>query len=744
MNRRAIALPAALILVTGLTVALNSSAALAAPTRYEAENSPATCAGVIESNHAGFSGTGFCNADNAVGAAAQFTVSASAAGTATLAIRYANGTTATRPADISVNGTVVAAASTFGSTGDWAVWATKTLTASVNAGSNTIRISPTSADGLANVDFLDFEVGAATPPPPGKQMEDLDRGLISVRSGSGNFVSWRMLGTEPASVSYHLYRGSTLVASQSHTNFLDNGAAQGAAYTVRAVINGVEQAASPPALQIGSGGFLDVPIQPPAGGTTPDGVSYTYAANDASVGDLDGDGQYEIVLKWDPTNSKDNSQSGYTGNVFVDAYRLNGQRLWRIDLGRNIRAGAHYTQFQVYDYDGDGRAEIAMKTADATVSGTGQVIGNASADFRNSSGYILSGPEFLTMFDGLTGAIRSTVNYEPARGTVSSWGDSYGNRVDRFLAGTAYLDGSRPSLIVSRGYYTRTVIVAWDFRNGSLTRRWTFDSNVSGSQYEYEGDHQLAIADVDQDGHDEIIFGAMCIDDNGQPLWNTNMHHGDALHVSDLDPSRPGLEVFKVDEDGTKPSSWFADARTGQILWTTTPNGDNGRGDSDDIWAGSPGAESWSANDTTLRSTTGASLGRKPSSNNFLVYWDADTVRELLDGTHIDKYGTSSDSRLLTGANVHSNNGTKSTPSLSGDIFGDWREEVIWPTADNTALRIYTTTIPTTTRIFTLAHDPTYRVALAWQNTAYNQPPHAGFFIGNGMSTPAQPSIYVR
>ena len=743
MNRRATALPAALILAIGLTVGLNTSAAQAAPTRYEAENAPATCAGLIESNHAGFSGSGFCNGDNAAGAAVQFTVNASAAGTATLGIRYANGTTTGRPADILVNGSVVAGASAFDGTGAWTTWVTKTLNASVNAGSNTIRVSPTTANGLANVDFLDFEVGGQ-PQPTGKQMEDLDRGLISVRSGSNNFVSWRMLGTEPASVTYRLFRGSTLVATQSQTNFVDAGAAQGAAYTVRAVINGVEQPASPPALQIGSGGFLDVPIQPPGGGTTPDGVSFTYAANDASVGDLDGDGQYEIVLKWDPTNSKDNSQSGYTGNVFVDAYRLSGQRLWRIDLGRNIRAGAHYTQFQVYDYDGDGRAEVAMKTADATVSGTGQVIGNSGADFRNSSGYVLSGPEFLTMFDGLTGAIRSTVNYLPPRGTVSSWGDSYGNRVDRFLAGTAYLDGDRPSLIMSRGYYTRTVIAAWDFRNGSLTQRWVFDSNSAGSQYTGQGNHQLAIADVDQDGRDEIIFGAMCINDNGQPLWNTTNGHGDALHVGDLNPSRAGLEVFKVDEDGSKPSSWFADARTGQVLWTTAPSGDNGRGVSGDIWSGSAGAESWSSADSTLRSVSGGSLGRKPSSANFLIWWDADPVRELLDQTRIDKYGTSSDARLLTASGVHSNNGTKATPSLSGDIFGDWREEVIWPTSSNTALRIYTTTTPTTTRIFTLAHDPVYRVALAWQNTAYNQPPHPSFFIGNGMSTPAQPAIYVR
>ncbi|MGC4847960.1 cellulose binding domain-containing protein [Micromonospora sp. DT15] len=588
-----------------------------------------------------------------------------------------------------------------------------------------------------------------TPPPSAGvvQMEKLDRGLVSVRSGSGNLVSWRLLGTETTGVEFNLYRGATKVNATpitGATNYLDSGAAAGSAYTVRAVVGGVEQAASAPALQFGAG-YLDVPLQVPAGGTTPSGESYSYSANDASVGDLNGDGSYEIVLKWDPSNAKDNSQSGYTGNVYVDAYTLTGTRLWRIDLGRNIRAGAHYTQFQVYDYDGDGRAEVAMKTADGTRSGTGQLIGSSSADYRNSSGYVLSGPEYLTMFNGQTGAIASTVSYDPPRGTVSSWGDSYGNRVDRFLAGTAYLDGQRPSLIMARGYYTRAVIAAWDFRNGALTKRWTFDSNSSGNGAAAgQGNHQLSVADVDADGRQEIVYGAATIDDNGRLLHSTGNGHGDAMHVGDLDPGRAGLEVFKVDEDASKPSSYFADARTGQVLWSTPASGDNGRGVSADIWAGSPGAESWSSAVAGLANTRGQNVGRKPSSANFLAWWDGDPVRELLDGTKIDKYGTGGETRLLDGSGVASNNGTKSTPALSGDILGDWREEVIWRTTDSRALRIYSTPTPTSTRIYTLMHDPQYRVAIAWQNTAYNQPPHPGFFIGNGMNTPPTPDIHLR
>jgi rhamnogalacturonan endolyase len=565
--------------------------------------------------------------------------------------------------------------------------------------------------------------------------ENLNRGLVSIRANGGNFLSWRLLKSDPAGTAFDVYRGSTRVNSApitAGTNFTDAGAPAGATYTVRAVVNGAETlAAAVPAQVLAAA--QDIPIQVPAGGTTPDGVAYTYSANDASVGDLDGDGSYEIVLKWDPSNSKDNSQSGYTGDVFIDAYKLNGTRLWRIDLGRNIRAGAHYTQFQVFDYDGDGKAEVVMKTADGTKDGTGVVIGSSTADYRNSSGYILSGPEFLTVFNGQTGRAMATADYVPARGTVSSWGDSYGNRVDRFLAGTAYVDGSHPSIIMARGYYTRSVIVAWDYRNGALTRRWTFDSNstTNGSKWTGQGNHQLSIADVDGDGKDEILYGAMAIDDNGAGLWVNGQGHGDAYHVGDLIPSRSGLEVFKVDENTGSLAAWMADARTGAIIWSNPSCGcDNGRGVSDDIYAGSPGAESWSSAVSGLFNTAGKNIGRKPSSTNFVVYWDGDAQRELLDGTHIDKYGTSADTRLLTASGVHSNNGTKATPTLSADILGDWREEVIWPTTDNKALRIYSTTDATSISHVSLMQDRMYREGVAWQNTAYNQPPHPSFAMG--------------
>ncbi|WP_445044328.1 rhamnogalacturonan lyase [Streptomyces sp. SAS_272] len=589
--------------------------------------------------------------------------------------------------------------------------------------------------------------GAAPTAATARQVEALDRGVVSVHTDSGNLVSWRWLGTDSDTVSFNVYRAGTKVNPTpvtGSTNYFHSGAPAQADYTVRAIVDGVEQPDSVYAVQLRTG-YKDVPLTPPPPPTTPDGVAYTYEANDASVGDLDGDGALDFVLKWQPTNAKDNSQSGYTGNTFLDGLTLDGTRLWRIDLGRNIRSGAHYTQFQVYDYDGDGRAEVAVKTADGTVDGGGTVIGSPSADHRNSSGYVLAGPEYLTMFNGRTGRAMQSVDYVPARGTVSSWGDSYGNRVDRFLAGTAYLDGSRPSLIMARGYYTRTVIAAWDWRGGAFTRRWTFDTNSSsntGKGYDGQGSHSLSVGDVDGDGKDEIVYGAMAVDDNGSGLWTTKTGHGDAQHLGDLDPSHPGLEYFKVSESAGQPAELYIDPANGAVKWKLAACCDNGRGVAGDIWAGNAGAEVWSASDGSIRDEAGATKGREPSSVNFLSWWDADPVRELLDGTHIDKYGPTSDTRLLTGAGVHSDNGTKATPSLSGDILGDWREEVVWPTGDNRALRIYSTPYETGTRITTLLHDTMYRTGLAWQNTAYNQPPHPSFFLGDGMATAPRPRVY--
>lgn len=605
---------------------------------------------------------------------------------------------------------------------------------------------------------------------PARQAEFLDRGLVAVKTDEGVFLGWRLLGNESYDAGFNIYRNGRKLNRKpltSVTNYLDTEGTADAVYSVRRVFDGREHPlaalidrlrrgrGNADSADVWEGSYLPIPLQKPADGVTPVGEAYTYRANDASVGDLDGDGDYEIVLKWDPSNQKDNSQSGYTGEVFVDAYKLDGTLLWRISLGRNIRAGAHYTQFMVYDFDGDGKAEVAMKTADGTTDARGNVIGDPAADYRTVNGYVLSGPEFLTMFDGGTGKALATIDYVPARGPVESWGDNYGNRVDRFLGGVAYLDGRRPSLIMSRGYYTRTVIVAWDWKHGELTQRWVFDSDVSGAEYRGQGNHQLAVADVDNDGKDEIVFGAMTIDDNGTALYNTALGHGDALHVGDLDPNRPGLEVFKVMESRTSPyglASW--DAATGAILWGKLTGADTGRGMSADIDPTHSGEEMWSSAGGGLHTATGDPLTSIPSSINFGIWWDGDLSRELLDHNYdavagagvgrIDKwdYINGVSVPILVAAGTYSNNGTKGTPALTADILGDWREEAIWRSQDSSELRIYTTTAPTSYKLRTLMHDPTYRLAVAWQNVAYNQPPHPGFFLGTDMTLPPAPRLY--
>ncbi|MFP7693201.1 rhamnogalacturonan lyase [Bacillus subtilis] len=579
-----------------------------------------------------------------------------------------------------------------------------------------------------------------------RQMEALNRGLVAVKTDGGIFVSWRFLGTENASVLFNVYRdGQKLNAAPvKTTNYVDKNGSAGSTYTVRAVVNGTEQPASEKA-SVWAQPYHSVPLDKPAGGTTPKGEAYTYSANDASVGDVDGDGQYELILKWDPSNSKDNSQDGYTGDVLIDAYKLDGTKLWRINLGKNIRAGAHYTQFMVYDLDGDGKAEVAMKTADGTKDGTGKVIGNANADYRNEQGRVLSGPEYLTVFQGSTGKELVTANFEPARGNVSDWGDSYGNRVDRFLAGIAYLDGQRPSLIMTRGYYAKTMLVAYNFRDGKLSKLWTLDSSKSGNEaFAGQGNHNLSIADVDGDGKDEIIFGSMAVDHDGKGMYSTGLGHGDALHTGDLDPGRPGLEVFQVHEDkNAKYGLSFRDAATGKILWGVYVGKDVGRGMAADIDPRYPGQEVWA--NGSLYSAKGVKIGSGvPSSTNFGIWWDGDLLREQLDSNRIDKwdYQNGVSKNVLTASGAAANNGTKATPALQADLLGDWREEVVWRTEDSSALRIYTTTISTEHRLYTLMHDPVYRLGIAWQNVAYNQPPHTSFFLGDGMAEQPKPNMY--
>ena len=594
-----------------------------------------------------------------------------------------------------------------------------------------------------------------TPPSGGTGfalVENLDRGVVAVPQGGGNFIGWRMFGYEydrenPARVSYNLYRDDALLANVTNsTNFLDPDGDAGARYAVSVVLDGVEGPRSNPVAPW-SQDFLRVPLQSPGA---------IYNAHDSSLGDLDGDGQYEIVMLWEPNDAKDNSQGGITSNVFLDALRLDGTRLWRIDLGPNLRAGEHYNQFVVIDADGDGRAELGIKTAPGTRDGTGAFLslGPAASDddgavFRNDDGYVLSGPEYFTVFDGLSGRELATAQYHVVRGQVSSWGDNYGNRVDRFLAAAAYLDDTGlPSFVMARGYYTRTTLGAWNWRDGQLSQLWVFDSDqtprdANNQPFTGQGAHSLSVANVDADPEQEIIYGEMTVDNDGTGLCSTGIGHGDALHVGDFVLDHPGLEAFMPAEDTSKPYYTLRDPATCAILQQSTQSGaDVGRGAIDDILPGNPGAEFWAASGVGLTSATTGQLlgGQQPNSINFLIWWDADETRELENGTAIAKLGAGS---LLQCTQCSSNNGTKSVPNLVADLIGDWREEVIWRETDNSALRIYTTTDLTERRIYTLMHDPQYRSAISWQNVAYNQPPHPSFHIGSGMAAPPTPDIRI-
>lgn len=623
-----------------------------------------------------------------------------------------------------------------------------------------------------------------------RQMENLSRGIVAVplREG-GVFVSWRMFATDADDVRFNVYRRQddgpavlvTAAPLGTATSLIDAGAIAGSRprYHVRTVVGDVE---GPPSREVEAWTreFLEIPLELPDG----------YRAGDASVGDLDGDGDLELVVHL-VSQPRDNGTAGETGIPILGAYEFDGTPLWRISLGRNIREGEHYTQFMVYDLDGDGRAEVACKTADGTVDGTGAVIGDAAADWRtrqpgsNRDGRVLEGPEFLSVFAGATGKALATVDYVPGRDPIDGWGgiggnagnDSYGNRCDRFLACVAYLDGARPSLVTCRGVYGRTVLVAWDWRDGRLTRRWVFDTGTSmppfddASPYSGMGGHSLGVGDVDGDGRDEVVYQAMVVDDDGQGLYTTGLRHGDAMHLTDIDPDRPGQEVFSVQENEEDverfqtPGAALRDAATGEILWSHSPMVDVPAGLVADIDPRHRGCEVWGG-PGGLRDARGREIGPAPRETDWCIWWDGDPLRELLapgrdwsrgfrprpgsrrsdvgppprrPTTRITKWDPAAgDTATLLECEAA---GVPRGPALMGDLLGDWREEVLLVAPGGEALRLYTTTIPTGIRLPTLLHDPQYRLALAWQNVVYNKPPHPSFFLGQGMTAPPRAAI---
>lgn len=580
----------------------------------------------------------------------------------------------------------------------------------------------------------------------GYVVENLDRGISAISTGSGMMVSWRFLADDSDNSIFKLYRNNALIYTSNAGNatcYLDKDGKSTDTYKVETVESGTIVSLDTCAMQSGSN-YLEVKLDVPKAQTS----GITYSPNDCTVGDVDGDGQYELFVKWDPSNSKDNSQKGKTDKVFIDCYKIDGTKLWRIDLGVNIRAGAHYTQMLVADYDLDGLAEMVCKTADGTVDGVGNVIGDSSKDYRNSNGYILSGPEYYTLFEGSTGKALDTVDYNPGRGTVSKWGDSYGNRVDRFLGAVAYLDGVKPSAVTVRGYYTRMTACAYDVVNKKLVQKWYFDTGNDKTKPGYgDGNHNCMPADVDNDGKQEIVLGATCLDDDGSVLWCLNTGHGDAMHLGDLLPDRNGLELWICHEDKPYGVS-LVDASNGKTIFHKDGDADTGRCCAANVWAGNDGAEFWGLGNDVFDGSGNTLSCRRPAVN-FLSYWDGDLEREILDG-YTDKPATISKMKndgtlttILSTDGAYTCNTTKGTPCLSADIFGDWREELIVRASDSKSLRIYCTPYETDYRITTLMHDPQYRNQVAGQNISYNQPPHTSFYLASNYKLPERPNVSV-
>ena len=646
--------------------------------------------------------------------------------------------------------------------------------------------------------------------------ERLDRGVVAVRQDEGRvIVSWRTLADDKKGQAYDVYRNGEKLNSQPLTTggtfFIDNtpldtdatyeirGGSKNGSYTLKA---GAPH------------GYIPIPLVKPADGISPDGRRYSYTANDASVGDVDADGQYEIIVKWDPSNSHDNAHDGFTGNTLFDCYRLSGEHLWRIDMGPNIRSGAHYVPFIVYDLDGDGRAELMVKTADGTVDAKGKIIGDGTKDWREGAkealanaeknreriqkeeaerekmrkeweemrrqgirpdrnemrrrwgrmnsgkrndGRILSGPEYITVFNGLTGEAMATADYIPERGNMRAWGDDHGNRSERYLAGVGYFDGQRASAFFCRGYYTRTVIAAWDWDGKQLTNRWTFDTNnPKWKDYAGQGNHNLRVADVDGDGKDEITYGSMAVDHDGTGLYNTRMGHGDAMHLTAFDPTTDKLQVWSCHEN-RRDGSELRDAATGKVIFQIKSKDDVGRCMAADIDPTNPGLEMWSSDSHGIRNIKGELVlpggGRKTNGQtgtkgyeddtalfiqgmrlptNFGIWWDGDLLREMLDHERVSKYDWTTGQMVLLKqfTDCQFNNGTKSNPCLSADIIGDWREEVLTRTRNSEELRLYVSTIPTDYRINCLMEDIPYRLSVAAENVGYNQPPETGYYLG--------------
>ena len=553
--------------------------------------------------------------------------------------------------------------------------------------------------------------------------EKLDRGLVAMLNKQQQvYLGWRLLAADPKDVAFNVYRGAEGGAPEKlnaepvskTTDFIDAKPLAGKAvqYWVRPIINGQEGAASEKTSVANAGkdqAFISLKLQ----------GDYTFQK--VGLADLNGDGRYDYVVKQPRDNIDPYEQywSRSPDTYKIEAYLNDGTFLWRYDLGWAIERGIWYSPYMVYDFDGDGKAEVACKTGEG--------------DPRDPDGHVTKGPEYLTILDGMTGKEVTRVPWVPRSEKIGNYNHNCRNQL-----AVAYLDGKTPFLLMERGTYEQMVLEAYQYKNKKLEKVWRWDSDEVGKAYYGQGAHYTQAADIDGDGRDEVIMGSCVIDDNGVALWSTGLGHPDQAYVSDLDPSRPGMEISYFVERRQKNGNGICmvDAKTGQILWGKKgPTIHIHEGLCADIDPSLPGSESWGAEagkadpkkqnyngnlPRWLYDVKGNELGsyyQVPPIVECMAWWDADLLREIPYKNGVYKYGSGLIERGIEGS-----------VQLCADIMGDWREEII--TSQAGEVRVYTTTIPATDRRTCLMQDPKYRMDVADLTNAYLQPAYPSFYIG--------------